>query len=180
MQIIDKKAAECYNDYMDIIVFSDSHGRSDNISAVFENCPRMPDAVIFLGDGLRDLAWSVPQGIPIYSVKGNCDFYGDEETELIIKLGGKTIFATHGHKYGVKLGYGSIYRRAAEAGADILLFGHTHEAFLETVTQEDKNKEDFRLEKDLFVMNPGSIGYDRSFGTVVIKDGQILTSLGRL
>ena len=161
---------------MDILVFSDSHGRSDNISTVIENCRTKPDAVIFLGDGLRDLAWTVPDDVPVYSVKGNCDFYGDEETELIITLGGKKIFATHGHKYGVKLGYGNIYRRAASIGADILLFGHTHEAFCETVTKGSFDG----LDRDLFVMNPGSLGYDRSFGTIVIKNGQILTSLGSL
>ena len=161
---------------MDILVFSDSHGRSDNISAVIENCLHKPDAVIFLGDGLRDLAWSVPDGIPVYSVKGNCDFYGDEETEFIITLGGKKIFATHGHKYGVKLGYGNIYRRAAAIGADILLFGHTHEPFCETLTKGSFDS----LDRDLFVMNPGSLGYDRNFGTIVIKNGQILTSLGSL
>ena len=164
---------------MDILVFSDSHGRSDNVSAVIENCISKPDAVIFLGDGLRDLAWSVPSGIPVYSVKGNCDFYGDEETELIITLGGKKIFATHGHKYGVKLGYGNIYRRAAALGADVLLFGHTHEPFCETVTKGTEIGGE-PLARDLFVMNPGSIGYDGSFGTVVIKNGQILTSIGSL
>ena len=30
----------------------------------------------------------------------------------------------HGHKYGVKYGYNSIYYRGKEIGADIVLFGH--------------------------------------------------------
>ena len=51
---------------------------------------------------------------------------------------------THGHIYHVKLWIGQAVRAAVEAKVDILLFGHTHEAFC---CQQD----------GLWVMNPGTI-----------------------
>ena len=66
---------------------------------------------------------------------------------------------THGHKYNVKLGYDSIVNMACCAGADILLFGHTHRQVFFDVN-------------GLTVMNPGSV--DRGYyGVIEIKAGRI-------
>ena len=68
---------------------------------------RTADAVIFLGDGARDV--ECMQGLypekAFYSVRGNCDFGSDLPDDLVLDLGGARIFCTHGHNYGVKMGF---------------------------------------------------------------------------
>ena len=58
---------------MDILVFSDSHGREGRIKEAIDRQIKKPDAIIFLGDGLRDIGNIEADGIPILSVSGNCD-----------------------------------------------------------------------------------------------------------
>ena len=41
---------------MNILVFSDSHGRGSRMLEALARQIKKPDAVIFLGDGLRDLS----------------------------------------------------------------------------------------------------------------------------
>ena len=171
---------------MNILVFSDSHGRGARIDAVIQLQIRKPDAIIFLGDGLRDIAYCDTGNIPVYAVQGNCDIYNyfkseNVEGELLFTLGDKKIFITHGHKYGVKSGEGYLVFTAAKMGADIVLFGHTHKA-METVLDKDDNKYGLKLSKTMYVMNPGSIGdYDASFGTIEIdRQGRVLMSHGNL
>ena len=67
-------------------------------------------------------------------------FLGDGENQ------GKKIFMCHGHRYGVKYGYNSIFYRGKEVGADIVLFGHSH---LPIIDEHD----------GLILMNPGSISH---------------------
>ena len=36
------------------------------------------------------------------TVKGNCDFYGEFKDEVVVPVGSKKLFFTHGHLYGIK------------------------------------------------------------------------------
>lgn len=165
---------------MDILVISDSHGREDKIEKLLSLPAQSPSAVFFLGDGLRDLSWIDTRGVPVYSVRGNCDAMTfDAEDEIIVDLGGKRIFASHGHKYFVKSSYLAMAHRAALLGADIMLFGHTHTPLCTSVGAGESIG-DFTLQKRLHILNPGSLGYDGRFGNVVVRGGLILTSLGEL
>ena len=59
-----------------LLVLSDSHGARDAIKRILSKEQHNVDAVIFLGDGLRDLEQTLA-GFPhlrVYSVAGNCDF----------------------------------------------------------------------------------------------------------
>lgn len=165
---------------MEIIVFSDSHGHGDYIDKILNRQPKLPDAIFFLGDGLRDLAWQDFRGIPVYRVKGNCDFFGIDTTdeEILTELGGVRIFAAHGHTYSVKSGYMKMAQRAAESGADIMLFGHTHEPITRTLAARE-TVGGVQLSRDLHIMNPGSLAAG-SFGTVSVRGDNILLSLGEL
>jgi len=145
---------------------------------------KVPDAVIFLGDGLRDIEYAELDGISAYCVRGNCDstvfstaFAPDEH---IITLGSKKIFITHGHRYGVKGLLSPLINRARELGADVALFGHTHEPFEKHIGIE--NEYGIALDKPLWLMNPGSIGsYPYCFGCMEINSrGEILLSHGTL
>ncbi len=170
---------------MTLLVFSDSHGWALNLLKAYRKQIKKPDAVIFLGDGLRDLSYC-KFDVPLLCVRGNCDVFSnfgliDAEEELIMTLGGKKIMMTHGDRYSVKSTFTKICAAADEKGADIVLFGHTHVPF-EKYLSEGESEFGVTLKKPLCMMNPGSIG-DRpsSFGVVEISDnGQILLSHGTL
>ncbi len=170
---------------MDILVFSDSHGRQSKIEEAVARQIKKPDAVIFLGDGLRDMMNAEIGDIPLYCVSGNCDtgcfFVGiDAATAQDVMLGGKRIFFTHGHKYGVKISLTSLIAEGVLRGADIILFGHTHTVFEETVLPD--NDRGIKTDKPMYIFNPGSIGtYPYSFGIISIdREGRVLLSHGTL
>lgn len=80
------------------------------------------------------------------------------------RCGGKKILLCHGHEYGVKSGYLNLQYAAREKGADIVLFGHTHQVFYDQTSQ-------------LAMLNPGSIGEPRyygknSYGILIIENGR--------
>ena len=171
---------------MNILVFSDSHGCISNMLEAYRRQIKKPDAIIFLGDGLRDLSYCDFGDIPVQAVSGNCDvfyFYGKGSAcdEIVMSLGGKRVMMTHGDRYAVKLGMARLVAEADKKGADIALFGHTHEAF-EKYLPAGKCEYGVDLKKPLYIFNPGSVGgYDATFGTIEIKDnGEVILSHGEL
>lgn len=171
---------------LNILVLSDSHGRSERVEQVLARQIRTPDAVVFLGDGLRDVINLDTHGAPLLSVSGNCDafgFFGDfgAEKEIVMTLGGKRFLMTHGHEYGVKSGLGRIVAAAVEKDVDVVLFGHTHMAF-EKRLPDGESEYGIPLKKPLYLFNPGSIGdHDASFGCVLVREnGEIMLSHGSL
>ena len=94
---------------INILILSDTHGRADRIREAIRRQTAAPDYILHLGDGWRDaekLAERFP-AIPLTRVAGNCDFGAEGERELLLCLGGKTLFLAHGHTLGVK---GSLIR----------------------------------------------------------------------
>ena len=167
---------------MELLIFSDSHGSASNMSRAFDRQIKTPDAILFLGDGARDLDRLFVCDTPIWAVRGNCDWassdYADK-TERLLYFEGHTILLCHGHEWGVKGGLGALIAHAAEVGADIVLFGHTHVPTLTTIaTGETVGKK--VLSRPMHLFNPGSIGYDGSFGTLTLKDESVLFSHGVL
>ena len=169
---------------MTLLVISDSHGKIDRIEKAAALNPTC-EAILFLGDCLRDLEraeLAVPQ---VISVRGNCDIspYICEPEERMVRFGEYNIMLMHGHRLGVKGGDGAAIAYAAKKGADVLLYGHTHTR-CEKYLSEGERVGDFVLEKPLAVFNPGSIGEPRgeraSFGTVVIRGKDILFSHGEI
>lgn len=152
-----------------ILVISDSHRRASKIFDAVEAHPDI-EHIIFLGDGVDDfeqIGFVYPHK-KYYAVSGNCDFASTLPTTKIIKLNGKVIYACHGHLHQVKEGYDRAITAAKEAGADILLFGHTHIALS---TYYD----------GVQILNPGSIGAPRdsksSYGIIEITDKGIVTNI---
>ncbi len=165
---------------MNVLIFSDSHGRAGNINEVLQRQIEKIDAVIFLGDGLRDLDRCDTGDAELYCVKGNCDTFSPffEEEEQMIILGGIRIFIAHGHRYSVKSGYGVIAEKALRRGADAVMFGHTH-APLSLFFEKGAKIGDTVAEKPLYVFNPGSIaeGY---FGSMTVRGGKLLLNNANL
>lgn len=112
---------------MRVLVFSDSHGRTQPMLDAVSLYD--PDALFHLGDVIRDgdaLREAYPD-LPCFQVAGNCDLDpGNYPLEYTVELEGKTIVYLHGHTQYVKSGVTSAVHTAQSLGADILLFGHTH------------------------------------------------------
>ncbi|MBQ8141194.1 MAG: YfcE family phosphodiesterase [Clostridia bacterium] len=172
---------------MTLLILSDSHGRADNILRAYER-NRQAAEILFLGDGLNDVQRVGFDGKVPICVRGNCDAGGvfsfsDVPAERILSFGEYNILMLHGHNYGVKSSLERAIARAAEKGADLLLYGHTH-IRRDVYLPEGTEIGDVRLVKPLRVFNPGSIGSPRnggySFGLITIRSKDILTSHGEI
>ncbi len=166
--------------FMKGIIFSDSHGRTEGMTRVLRMHPDA-DVVFFLGDGIRDIE-GIRQSFPdhtYFAVRGNCDFTSVMDGTPIGKtdevvLERKKIVFTHGDLYSVKYTVDRLSYLAEERGADVVLFGHTHEPYLHYESGDHP----------FYLFNPGSIGEPRdgepSFGVLTIRDGEILLSHGEI
>lgn len=148
---------------MKILVFSDSHSARGFMRRCIDNLH--PDAVLHLGDYVRDgeaLAAEYPN-LRFYQVAGNCDrgrvTPGFPEIS-VEKLGGVKIYLTHGHLQGVKLFLDKLILDGQRCGADIILYGHTHEP--------DCRK----LPEGQWIMNPGSAGNYGGTAGMILLDGK--------
>ena len=110
-------------------VFSDSHGDRDALERLLEEMGHV-DAACFLGDissdamFLREKLEEMPHQPVLYAVRGNNDLASMLPDQLLIELGGHKIWMEHGHLVPNLM---TLAFRAKDHGADIALFGHTHE-----------------------------------------------------
>lgn len=161
---------------MKLIVFSDTHGIVYGMREVMTLHPNA-DCYLHLGDGAPDfvnLCKSV--GVPYAAVRGNCDFAEGAyqiPLEMTLNFGGFTFYLTHGHLQQVKFGTQRLRYRGMEEGADVILFGHTHQALLEYISDEAH---------PYYLMNPGSLGKSYgnrpTYGVIEIKGKNLLLSHG--
>lgn len=107
------------------------------------------DLWLHTGDFCRDaLQLAGISGRPVTAVAGNCDGRADAKPDEFIETGGFRIWLTHGHRQDVKHGLEDLLFWARRYEADIVVFGHTHQA-------------DVRCEGDLLLFNPGSAAIPR-------------------
>lgn len=148
---------------MKVLVVSDSHGNVENICRAVElEKPRM---LLHLGDGWRDaelVAQRYPD-LPLEKVPGNCDFRSSESAVRVLMIAGKLIMICHGHTLGVKTNLSLLLRAAQENKADAVLFGHTHQPFVD-------------IRNGIVMLNPGSIGSYRraTYGTLTVEEGMCI------
>ena len=167
---------------MEFLVISDTHGDRAALSALLSACPGV-DAVIFLGDGLREVEALAAEGghPPILSVRGNCDsptspYGGVRLEEIVVSFCGHRLLLLHGHTASAKSGMGGLIALARRHGADIVLFGHTHVPREQYLPAEEGGP--------LWLLNPGSLGHPAdgvpTFGRLLLGDaGDVLFSVGR-
>ncbi|MBE6619860.1 MAG: YfcE family phosphodiesterase [Ruminococcaceae bacterium] len=180
-------------EHFEALVLSDSHGRRDAVVAVLSRLNFRPHALLFLGDGLRDLSAITSDDryadLSVYAVAGNCDgsmiFPADEPKVRMVQLGEVRVLMMHGHTFDVKWGLGEAVAYAAKKGADVLLYGHTHAPYEKTLPQGERLRDGTVLQKPLLVANPGSLGAPRdgqspSFGVLTVKGKSVLFSHGTL
>ncbi len=137
---------------MKILVVSDTHGNNTNLRKAVANMGKSLDLMVHLGDfmchpdAIREIA-----GCPVEFVKGNCDSFRDIQSARLIEIAGHKVFITHGHLYGGNWGIDTMKDIAKENGAEIVMFGHTHEPMV------DKTP-------GMALINPGSLSRPRQDG----------------
>lgn len=152
---------------MRILVISDSHG---NVPLALQACEMAEsfDALFHLGDGGDDAEFLAHVlNDKVIHVAGNCDTGSDSPRELLLEYEGKKLLLVHGDAYGVKSGLGMLEKRAREAGADAVLFGHTHRATVTTLS-------------GILAVNPGTLlrtALQKSFAVLEITPAGISAQL---
>ena len=129
---------------LEIIIVSDNHLDKSRLAKVLKH---HSDADHFLHCGDSNLAPSLAVMQPFVTVKGNTDFMlGYNEHEFVKLATGETIWVTHGHRFSVEFNTDELIASAEgmEPSPAIILYGHTH-------------KVDVTMEKDILIINPGSI-----------------------
>lgn len=139
---------------MKILIVSDTHGRCEHLERALARVGPM-DLMIHLGDieGEEEYIRSIAN-CPVEMVSGNNDFFTDLPRDKFIQIGKYFVMLTHGHRYGVNYGAAQIKETALLEGADIVMFGHTHQPLIDLT--DDK----------IWAINPGSISLPRQIGRV--------------
>ncbi|MBR2942741.1 MAG: metallophosphoesterase [Clostridia bacterium] len=128
-------------------LFSDSHRDERALSELLDRMGYI-DAACFMGDVasdaqyLSDLLGARPNCPPLYAVRGNNDYRTTLPDDLLVEIGGKRLYLTHGHMCASLM---SLAYRAREREADAALFGHTHVPHCEEAY-------------GVWLINPGSAG----------------------
>ena len=151
---------------MRILVLSDTHGGIIDTYLEKINADDAFDMFIHCGDCCKDVP-AISEAINVkeyINVSGNCDRgTGIADIEQVT-LEGKKIIVTHGHNFEVKHYMDELKEYAESHGADIVLFGHTHEAYS-------------KYENGILYFNPGSAcipTYGKfSYGIITVKDKEV-------
>lgn len=146
-----------------ILVLSDTHGSKELLRRILMD-ESDADALIFLGDGEDDLSVveSMCPRMPVYAVRGNCDFSSNLPIDGLLPIEGVLFYYTHGHIHDVKYGLDNMEEAVRSRGADVGLFGHTHHPILKKCG-------------DVTLFNPGSAGHaysgNESYGVITLSGG---------
>lgn len=138
---------------MKVVIVSDTHRKNQSFFRVVE--AEQPDMVIHCGDS-EGSEYALTEGVscPVHLVMGNCDSYSmGLPKEMMVEIGPYMAWVVHGHTYCANLGSRVLKAMAAEKGADIVFYGHTHIPEIE-------------LGGDVIAVNPGSLSYPRQAGRV--------------
>lgn len=135
-------------DNMKIIVFSDSH--TDTHTMAEAVVKEEPDMIFHLGDNAKDAAFLKESfgGIPLFNVIGSTNDSGEGSEEICKDIMGYKILLTHGHQHGVDRDNPAtkkLLEYAKSKAADILIYGHSHQAFAFN-------------DSGIWLFNPGRIG----------------------
>lgn len=154
---------EAYPSKLRLALAGDTHGRISSLEQGLKKAT--VDHLLFTGDYYGD-AVRIAEHLQLTydAVLGNCDHYdkrhGERVEEKLLEFCGWRFLLVHGHRYGIKSSLNSLYYRAAETEARIVVFGHTHIPMC-----EDRD--------GIWLMNPGSPSFPRGLtpkGSYIILD----------
>lgn len=138
---------------MKILIVSDTHGDNSNFYKVLKSVGKI-DYLIHAGD-IQGSSNEIINAAdcPSYMVSGNNDFSFSLNKQELFSISGNTFLLVHGHKEGVYFGTDRLVYKAAELGANIVVYGHTH---IPRVQYDEEYK--------IWIVNPGSLTYPRQAG----------------
>ena len=153
---------------MKVGIIADSHGNVKAARSALHVLKRSgADVFIHLGDGIEDiLGIESEERLIIEKIPGNNDPRVNLDEERVFDWGVAKALALHGHRQGInrylgQLGYleilGELAWKARNAGAGMLLFGHTH-------APEDLEIAGVRL------LNPGALDFGTLNKTCLLID----------
>jgi putative phosphoesterase len=147
---------------MKLLILSDTHGNYPLAIEASEIAGKF-DGIIHLGDGVEDAGILADiADCPVVMIAGNCDTATTALREYSRVCAGKKLFCTHGDTYEVKAGLTGLHQKALAEEAQIVLYGHTHRAAIETID-------------GVLFINPGSLNKgtpSASFATLnITADG---------
>lgn len=131
-----------------ILIISDTHGDTKGLDEVLS--ANNIDYIIHLGDNYTDIdnIKSIAKDIPLWYIYGNHDLEWLEPKEVLFEINGIKIYATHGHRLDIKLGYDELISIGKNNGANVVLCGHSH---IQKCIYKD----------GVIVINPGSFSESR-------------------
>lgn len=130
---------------MKFLAVSDTHGDRQILVDLLHQQPGLA-AYFYAGDA--ELPASDDVFATYQPVRGNMDFDNGFPLALTRQLGSTTVWLTHGHRYGANLGVDQLLAAGQTAGADVILYGHTHQLFV-------------AKRAGVLIVNPGSISQPR-------------------
>ena len=162
---------------------------NENDIAVFERNERVGRKLSATGNGQGNVTNVHAKTTPYFSLSS-----GGARAQTLVQKYDDTSLCAHLERCGLLLvsdERGRVYPagrqasaitdalrfRAAQKGADVVLFGHTHEPYLHTVAAGERVGER-TLSRPMTLFNPGSIGYGGSFGHLLLTGETILLSFG--
>lgn len=141
---------------MKLLITSDVHGDFEGLKRVIE---KHPDITHHINAGDMCLDPRLYEKYHIITVKGNNDFGVDLPYHRLIDIEDQMIFVSHGHLEMVKFGYERLMIKAKMYQAKLVIFGHTHQRYLEKI-------------EDILIVNPGALG-DLNRSYAIYENGQI-------
>lgn len=154
---------------MRILVLSDTHRQPWNVLEAM-SAQHRAQVVVHLGDGAEDMDTAIleRQDVLFLTIAGNCDFASLLPYEITRCFDHVKIFMTHGHHYYVKNDLSLLEQKAREEGAQIALYGHTHNPKVE-------------YRDGLYLMCPGSAGgYRPTYGIIDLTPAGIVCNIVEL
>ena len=137
---------------MKILIVSDTHGYDGNFYKLIKKTGT-PDMLIHAGDvSGSEYELKAAVNCPVKMVSGNNDFGTRLRSEEEFEVEGLKFLLVHGHRDGVYYGTDRLLYKAAERGADIVIYGHTHVPLVE-----------YDEELGIWAVNPGSLSLPRQF-----------------
>jgi len=134
-----------------ILIVSDTHGNNSILKEIIKK-EKPFDLMVHCGDAeCSEGALSSLSDTPVYVCEGNNDYFYNLSKRIVFDYAGHKFLLTHGHYDKVYYGLDTISYRAAEAGADMVLFGHTHVPMIKEID-------------GVTYINPGSVTYPRQSG----------------
>ena len=149
-----------------IIVMSDSHGMLPSGHEFWQILDES-DYIIHLGDGYREIE-TLKKVYPekLIYVLGNCDSSTGEPFK-IVEIEGIKLLLTHGHKFGVKNDLTELTFECKYQNVRYALYGHTHFAKADEI-------------EGVTLINPGSIGYGRTYCYISIASSKLVYKIVQL